>query len=298
MITKPMLATDFEESKLKFPCIVQPKIDGVRALHLYGKPTISGRSLKQFANKLILPLFNLEGIDGELTYGPITAPNLCRVTTSVVNTLLDDRATDLILYAFDYVTPETVHLTYQQRYDKLFTLNLPPNIKIVPSTIVNNLQELENFENQCLLDGYEGVIIRDPNGLYKNGRATVREGSYLRIKRFTQEDAVVLSITEAMENTNEAITNELGRTERSSHKENKIPKGMLGNLVCLDIKTQQQIIVGPGEMTHEDRIFYFNNPSELIGQTISYKFFPKGVKDKPRFPTFVSIRPSEDLVKD
>ena len=298
MITKPMLATDFEESKLKFPCIVQPKIDGVRALHLYGKPTISGRSLKQFANKLILPLFNLEGIDGELTYGPITASNLCRVTTSVVNTLLDDRVTDLILYAFDYVTPETVHLTYQQRYDKLLTLNLPPNIKIVPSTIVNNLQELENFENQCLLDGYEGVIIRDPNGLYKNGRATVREGSYLRIKRFTQEDAVVLSITEAMENTNEAITNELGRTERSSHKENKIPKGMLGNLVCLDIKTQQQIIVGPGEMAHEDRIFYFNNPSKLIGQTISYKFFPKGVKDKPRFPTFVSIRPSEDLVKD
>lgn len=298
MTTKPMLATDFDESKIKFPIWAMPKIDGVRGLHLYSKPSFSGRSLKSFANKLVAPLFTIQGIDGELTYGDITSSKLCSLTTSVVNTLNDTRASDLVLYAFDYVTPDTEDLSYSERYAKLLGLNLPNNVSVVPYTIVNSLDELLMFETQCLSEGYEGVILRDPNGKYKNGRSTVREGTYLRIKRFTQEDAIVLSITEAMENTNEAVVNALGRTERSSHQENKIPKGMLGNLVCRDIKSGKEITVGPGEMTHADRTHYFNNPDLIIGQTISYKSFPKGVKDKPRFPTFVNIRHSSDLVEE
>ena len=154
------------------------------------------------------------------------------------------------------------------------------------------------YESSILAQGFEGVILRSPNGLYKNGRTTVKEGTYLRIKRFIQEDAVVLSFTEAMENANEAVTNALGRTERSTHQSNLIPKGMIGSLVCRDIKSGAEITVGSGELSHELRTYYWNNPDQLVGRTISYKFFPKGVKDKPRFPTFVAVRPEEDLVNE
>ena len=302
MITKPMLAVDMDESKLTFPYNAQPKIDGVRAIHLYGKPCISGRSLKLFGNKSLPLLFpHLEGVDGELTYGSITSPDLCRTTTSVVNTHNDDRYSSLIWNVFDYITPETANLGYMQRYEllkQLITTSPNLNVHIVPYQVVNSLEELTLYEDQCLSEGYEGVILRSPTALPKNGRTTVRENSYLRIKRFTQEDAIVLSLTEAMENNNEPTTNALGNTERSTHQENLTPKGMIGSLICRDVKTSKTITVGPGELDHEERTYYWNNPTELVGKTISYKFFPKGVKDKPRFASYVTIRDQSDLVEE
>lgn len=306
MITKPMLAVDFDPAKLAFPCVIQPKIDGIRGIHLYGKPTLSGRSLKPFPNQLVAARFShplLEGIDGELTYGNPTASDLCRTISSVVNTHNDPRASSLILYAFDYLTPAIEHQGYFARYTYLQNLlrsnpSLTPYIKLVPCQIVNSLDELLQFESIWLSEGYEGVIIRSLNGLHKNGRTTVKEGTYLRIKRFVQEDAVVLSLTEAMENTNPAETNELGQTERSTHKANLVPKGMIGSLICRDIKTNTTITVGPGELTHEQRTHYWNNPNELVGQTISYKSFPHGKLNLPRFPTFVTIRNQSDLVEE
>ena len=299
-ITKPILATDFDEAKITYSILAMPKIDGVRGLHLYGKPSLTGRSLKPFGNKLVPLVFpNLEGIDGELTYGDPTASDLCRTTTSVVNTHDDDRAHSLVLNAFDYITPDTVHLGYLARYQALQQLlltNYNTNVRLIPYQVVHSLAELLAYEANCLQQGYEGVILRSPDGIYKNGRTTLREGTYLRIKRFTQEDAIVLSLVEAMENTNEAIVNELGHTERSTHQSNLIPKGMIGSLTCLDVKSGKQITVGPGKLTHEERTHYWQHPNELVGRTISYKSFPKGQMNLPRFPTFESIRIQEDLV--
>jgi len=298
MTIKPQLACDFDEEKLKFPLIAQPKIDGVRALNLTG--TLTGRSLKQHKNKhttsrLSRPEFI--GFDGELALeGQWTSPRLCRDTTSAVNRIEGFPALDWWL--FDYIAPETINLPYEQRRellgDKVRELERT-DIKAVPYEWVYNLEQLLNFEKHWLDMGFEGVIIRDPQGAHKSGRATVRGGSYLRIKRFTDAEARVVRIVEAMENQNEAKTNELGRTERSSHQENMVPKGMVGSLECIDLETHTEITVGPGEMTHDDRIFFFNNPSLLVDQLITYKSFRHGVKDKPRFPTFKNIRAPEDM---
>ena len=300
MITKPMLACDFDPDKLQFPLILQPKIDGVRGIHIRPDLGVTARSLKPFGNKLVSEAFKSLplGIDGELTYGSFDQQDLCRITTSVVNTHDDPRTFDLALWAFDYITPDTVHLPYKERLATLYKLRLPDNVIPIPYVTINSLQELEQLESSYLTQGVEGVILRSPDGLYKNGRSTVREGTFLRVKRFTQEDAIVLEIVEAMENTNPKQTNELGRSERSTHKENLVPKGMVGALVCRDIKTGQTITVGPGQMPHTERKHFFDNPSELVGQTISYKFFPQGQKDLPRFATYVTIRPQEDLVKE
>ena len=46
MSLKPQLAEDAILDQVRFPCIVQPKIDGVRALNLNG--TLTGRSLDPF----------------------------------------------------------------------------------------------------------------------------------------------------------------------------------------------------------------------------------------------------------
>ena len=57
----------------------------------------------------------------------------------------------------------------------------------------------------------------------------------------------------------------------------------------------QEITISPGNMSHDMRKHYWLRPEELLQHVVKFKFFPKGLKDKPRFPTFVCIRSKEDM---
>jgi hypothetical protein len=83
---KPLLATNYDESKLVFPLIAQPKIDGVRGLTIQER--LVGRSLKTHANLFVTKLFSQPAynwLDGELTTFDITSPACCRITTGDIN---------------------------------------------------------------------------------------------------------------------------------------------------------------------------------------------------------------------
>lgn len=312
-MTKPMLCCDWDEKKIRFPVIVMPKIDGVRGCNLDGKMT--ARSLKPHGNKYTTEFYSKPeyfGFDGELAAESETHPDLCRITTSAINTHEGEPFT--LWWLFDYITPESIEWTYIDRLKVLTDIyhDMPHliNLRLVPWKIVNDLEELLAFDDWCLDQGYEGTIGRDPQGKYKQGRATAKEASYWRIKRFVEEDAEVISIEEGQRNENEAQENELGKTFRSTHAENMVPNGHIGNIVCRVLKDvydqhkkdklllakDQIITVSPGNMKADERRFYFENQNAIIGKTISFKFFPKGIKDKPRFPTFKSIRAESDKV--
>lgn len=302
MQIKPMLACDAKLDKIKFPCIIQPKIDGVRGRN-FGNG-LTGRSLKKHANIYTTMVFSdpdYEGFDGELVAGSNTDPNLCRMTTSALSTIAGEP--HIVMNVFDYITPETIHLQYQERLEharqKLDILHQQQRAKMAviihPSLPCMDMKTLEEREAIWLDQGYEGVIIRDPYGLYKQGRSTVREGGLLRIKRFVEEEAVVVEIKEGQSNNNVATVGLLGQTERSTHKENMIPNGMVGTLVCRTVKSGELIDVAPGKMDHGDRKYYFEHPELIVGRVIKFKHFPIGKKDKPRFPTFQSIRMGSDI---
>jgi DNA ligase-1 len=171
---------------------------------------------------------------------------------------------------------------------------------------VRDLEELNDLDAKWLEEGYEGSVICDPLGIHKQGRSTVREGGKLRIKRFVDAEAVVIGVTEGETNLNEAKINELGLTERSTHQANMVPNGMVGTLTCqaladiedkggLLIAKGQEVTVSAGRLTADERRHYLANPAEIVGRTIKFQFFPKGIKDKPRFPTFQSFRAPEDM---
>ena len=301
---KPMLASDWDESKVRFPLIAQPKIDGVRGLNMDG--TFTGRSLKQHKNKFTTEFYSkdfLKGFDGEVAAADEHDPALCRKTSSALSTIEGKPFT--FWWIFDCVTERTISLPYRDRLgiarDRIQTLRNAGyeearHLRLIPWEIVTTMDELNELDAFHLSRGFEGTIIRDPAGLHKQGRSTVREGGLLRIKRFVEEEAVVIGIEEGKSNQNEAQVNELGLQFRSTHREGMVPNGMVGNLICRSAKrNNEEFVVGPGRMPHEDRIRYFQNQSELIGKTIKYKHFPKGVKDKQRFPTFQCIRAEEDM---
>lgn len=311
-----MLADDYVEEKLEFPLGAQPKIDGVRGLNMLGN--LTGRSLKSHKNKHTTKFYShsaLVGLDGELAAESETNPDLCRITSSALSTINGEPYT--LWWLFDYITPQTIQLGYQDRYNllierirELYHINNQAwqHLRIVPMVICNSLEELLACDARWLEMGYEGTCIRRLDGKHKQGRSTVREMGLLRIKRFVESEALVMGLEEGETNLNEAQINELGKTFRSSHKDNKVPNGMIGNIQCramqnikdahsgrLLIEEGQLIKVSPGNMIHELRKYFFENQGEIIGKVIKYKFFPKGIKDEPRFPTFQTFRIESDL---
>lgn len=313
---KPHLAVDYDEAKLRFPLIAQAKIDGCRGLNVGGN--FVGRSLKRFDNPFLATRFDgvdFSGLDGELAFGDWNSPTLCRDTTGFVNRQTPKPgkpvAGDVHWHCFDLLDSMQgiISLPYIERLrvleQRVSNINLP-YVKMVPWYPVESLEELESYEEMWLDMGFEGVILRDPQGLHKNGRATVKVGAYMRVKRFIDVEGVVEEIIEAMENQNEAKTNELGRSERSSHQENLVPKGMIGTVkmrLLADVEYRGKklfekdmlVDVGAGTMPHSERVHYFLNPNELIGKVGKLKLFPHGTKDRPRFPTWAGLRAAADM---
>ena len=95
-----------------------------------------------------------------------------------------------------------------------------------------------------------------------------------------------------MFNANEAFGNELGRTARSSAKAGLVPKGTLGGFEVRDLKTGVNFSIGAGFTAAERKQFWDNAP---IGQTVKYKYFPSGSKDKPRHPIYLGMRDRRDV---
>lgn len=287
MTFKPMLASDANLEKLRFPLLASPKLDGIRAIIIEGK--VWSRSLKLIPNKQVQERFGgkpwLEYFDGELIVGEPTSKTCYRDTVSAV--MADDRPNEAKLWIFDHI--EHPNLSYRYRLGKLIPDGI--NVMLVPQVVINNLEELVAHEEQMLEAGYEGLILRDPNAKYKYGRSTANEGILLKLKRFVDAEAVVIGFEERMHNANEAKKNELGQTERSSHQANKIGRGDLG---ALRVRMGEvEFNIGTG-FDDAERKRVWENRDNLVGAIAKFKYFPVGVKDAPRHPVFLGWRLKED----
>jgi DNA ligase-1 len=153
---------------------------------------------------------------------------------------------------------------------------------------------LHQLETLATSLGYEGLMIRDPKGPYKQGRSTENEGWLLKMKRFLDAEGEVLEILEGSQNNNPAFTDELGHTKRSTAKDGKVPNGTLGSFVVKNLQTGVVHKVGPnGTMAECQQIW--DNREQLIGKVLKFTFFPTGSVDKPRFPQFAGWRDASDM---
>lgn len=274
---------------------------------------LTGRSLKLLKNRHVTKLFthpSLIGFDGELAAEHHTHPDLCRITTSAVGSYEGEPY--VLWWLFDFVTPHTAGMPYSQRLKALqAAVNEAPeplrqHLRIVPSALLHSMDELEEYDSTNLAAGYEGTIFRDPNGKHKQGRSSPTQGGLLRIKRFIDFEFSAYEIVEGDKNENEAQTNELGHTFRSSHQENKVPNGMIGAVkgyILADVVHEgktlfergDEVLVSAGCLTHDQRRHYFLNQDAFFAKIHKAKFFPKGLKDAPRFPTWQTFRDGEDM---
>lgn len=283
---RPMLACEADLDKLKFPLLASAKLDGVRAVVRDG--VVFSRSNKPIPNKFVQAAFaHLEHFDGELIVGDPRSKTCYRDTVSHVMSQ-DKEDYDLRFYVFDHIKNLT------DRYQNRFVF-VKPKVKlnntaavVHPQHVVTCLQTLLTLEEKMLDEGYEGLILRDPDSPYKLGRSTMKEGYLLKLKRFVDAEFEVIGFEERMKNNNEKITNELGRGARSSHKENKEGRGDLGALV---VRGADGTIfnVGTG-FDDADRALIWSDQAAYLGRQAKVKYFAIGMKDAPRHPVFLGWR--------
>lgn len=290
---KPMLARDADPEKLKFPLYAQVKLDGIRCVIVDGKPL--SRTLKEIPNREIFEALSdpaLEGLDGEIIVGRPTAEDCYRRTASFVMAP-NKTGEDWMFFVFDKHNSKQ---PYDQRMREVLTATpVDDHVDTLGVLLIETPEQLDQYEQLFIGMGYEGLILRSPNAHYKYGRGTVTKGDLLKLKRYIDFEAEVIDFYEELHNANDATTNALGRTERSSVKANKHGKGTLGGFVVRAVNGPAEGVefrVGTG-FTSEMRRDFWENAPDYKGEICKVKSFPIGVKDKPRHPVFLGFRDME-----
>lgn len=300
---RPMLASPAPEN-IEFPVFASRKLDGIRALVKKNDTTtqVISRMLKPFPNEHVQRILGnplLAGLDGEITVGAANDSNVMQATTSGL--MSEKGEPDFTYWVFDFWTdtkaPFIDRHSIMQGAVKKGVFDAFPNVKLLDQQLVLNHQELNAYEKAALEEGYEGVMIRSPKGLYKYGRSTAREGYLLKVKRFEDSEAMIINAEEFLSNKNELTYDALGYAKRSTMKEGMQPMDMLGALVVTDMKTNITFNIGSGfTMADRKELWEAHRQGKLVGLIVKYKHFANaGVKDAPRFPVFVCFRSPIDM---
>lgn len=263
---KPMLASNAELKKIRYPVLVSPKLDGVRAT--VQDDVVLSRTGKPIPNKYVQDTFKtLEKFDGELIVGSPTDEKVFQKTTSGVMSI--EGTPDVCYYVFDVLFRDR---PFEERYRFINSFKENNKVKKVPQFSVSNEESLLQYEQMFLTQGYEGLMIRDSKAPYKEGRSTVKEGYLLKLKRFTDTEAKVVKML--------PLIHEDGSVEDT-----------LGALVVSyedDQGVTKILKIGSG-FTSAERLDIWNNSEEYIGKLVKFKYFEKGTKDLPRFPILLAL---------
>lgn len=316
MTIKPMLAAQFDENKVLAHLQqdgflwTQPKIDGMRVLVSDACIPLS-RSGKEWKNKPLRKFLShhprLRYMDGEVVPGHVYHEGSFREAMS--GTRAEAGSRDFTYFIFDYfhgsVTDyasrmaaiNTTLMTYEtviEDPDGEYCAKLV----MTPTFEVQTLDQVYEYEEMFVAQGWEGSMLRR-NGLdYKHGRATALEGRLTKIKRFEDAEAVVIGYEPWYRNENDAVESPLGFTTRSSHQENLVPLERLGAWKC-ELLTDRSIKFDVGVMrgiTHADRDRFWANRDAYIGRIFKFKHQGYGGGyDKPRSPVFLNFRSNAEF---
>jgi DNA ligase-1 len=147
------------------------------------------------------------------------------------------------------VMKQTVRSNLLRGFKKVW--DLVPSVGLVPQTPVNLDEyvgelQFKQFNKDCIEQGYEGIMIKDPDAVYECKRST----SWLKQKPFIE---VSLSVTSVEEGT--------GRNE-----------GKLGALICEGEDDGKSIKVNVGSgFTDDQRAEYWTDKEALLGQIIEIR---------------------------
>lgn len=311
---KPMLAPNDQPNldEIKYPILASFKLDGIRCLFIKGE--MLSRSLKPIQNKQLREKFRVLIdyskdrqliLDGEI-YSPELSFQL--ITKFVMTKDFEDEKTikkngleiltipeHLKFYAFDIITEDNLEEEFFKRCLKLKKVEdeFKNLLEYVTQVDVHKKEDIESLFENALEKGYEGLILKDPNGRYKCGRGTIKEGLIYKVKPFKTFDAEITGVVQATKvNPNaEKKTNELGRSVTSKKKDDRI---LIEKASAFNVQYEGLELKVVLAMTDEEKEEIWKNKESYIGKMIEYKGMLIGAKDVPRHPVMIRFREDKD----
>jgi DNA ligase-1 len=216
---------------------------------------------------------------------------------------------DVRLFVFDYFGPIALRDGWtffeRQRYvaQQILAYKIAQGngarVVAVKRQMIRSAEELAAYETRQLVLGYEGIILNDPAGLYKQGRSTLNEQLFIKVKQFDDCEVEVIGFVPKMRNDNVATKDERGYTKRSSHKAGKVAEETLGAAKVRAINGKfkgKEFEVGTG-WTADERLFIWQHQAQHLKRIAKIRFALTGNEEVPRWPVFVSWRDRADVLR-
>lgn len=267
----PMLAHKFSEhgDKLKYPCFVQPKLDGHRCItggpDPFGmwsrtrKPIRSVPHIEKEARRLIKG--RMVRFDGEL-YNHDYREKFEELS-HFIRQSKPTRGHEIVQYhVYDLDTPGTFRERWKELCEIIGPKGLGP-IHLVETREVNNEDELMLAFEDFRAQGYEGAVARNADGLYVNKRSY----DLLKIKKFDDAEFLCVEVEEG--------------------------KGKMAGHAVFICKNTAGTALFKAKMKgdHAALAKYIEHPELVVGRWVTVKY--QGLTNKngvPRFPVALRIR--------
>jgi len=248
-----MLCYDYTEKRLDtwpLPWVVQPKLEGdrcraVRTTNgwlLYSSTALVRTSVPHINAELNQYYNDFEELDGELFCKGLKHEEIRSIVSKTIG--VDPDHWKIQFHVFDVLDGNN----QLHRAGRLLSIEETQSIKRVPTYFCKTKTELTNLYERFIDEGYEGIIIRNPAGLYKRSRST----DIMKLKPRNELDALVVELIEEVD-------------------KNGNPKGALGAIVCKHPGIKKEFAVGTG-FTREQRIDYWAQPERILGKTVEINY--------------------------
>lgn len=293
---RPTLAASIDTEDQIVQCLKQfgelmisEKKDGIRAIVWRGK--LHSREAKPIPNKHLQEYFRFlpEGLDGELMFW-IDNQNGNHPPLEHINSIVTSRDTKWpkrwtpVFHAFDY---QLLGGPFRYRYEFLKEhQDRDSGLYIQPQIIVDNLISIISFFKAVTDKRGEGICLRNPNSLYKQGRSTLNDGCLMRFKKLMKGTATITGLTNLLKHKGQQDRNAFGLAKRDSKLSNLQAEKLLGALI--GVCEFGTVKVGSG-FTAKQREFFWQMGDNLLDLEFEFEYRDLTHKGVPRNPTFVRM---------
>lgn len=272
----PMLAKVYEDhkNKIKFPVMVQPKLDGHRCIAVIKNGNVS---LWTRTRKRITSVPHIEDqltyvaarvnhlrnavLDGEL-YNHKFKKDFEAITSATRKKEATEESAQIQYHVYDLVSRQG----FEDRYSGLsdIVIHGGDRVHLVDSVQVDSESQINGAFNRFLEEGYEGAMVRILGILYENKRSS----QLLKVKIFEDDEFEIIGVEE-------------GRGKLQGHA---------GAFVLQDGKEFFRAKMSGNTKKLKE---YWQEKDKYIGQMLTVQFQGRTGDGIPRFPVGIRIR--EDL---
>ena len=267
----PMLAHDYNKrgKGFKFPCYVQRKYDGTRCVAMPGKGLFS-RNRKRYPHMdhIVEEINKLpEGVvlDGELYSDTLTFQEIVGIVKRQTLKKGDaEKQLQIKLHVYDIINNSTPYSDRMANLQMLFRRYKFKHLTLVDTVMCESEDMMKELHAQFVSEGYEGIMLRTPGGMYKNSRSA----DLLKYKEFFDGEYEVVGFKEG--------------------------EGLEAGCVLWVCKTPEgRVFNCRPRGSREDRVALYAHGGDFIGKPLTVRYQELTDEGVPRFPVGIAFRDYE-----